>query len=202
MDDRREIVLYFKGGAKLVPLDIAKSLSDRFKNLGNPLLLNQDGSGVQPLVVFNENQSMMITVTQMTINMIIDNSYFNKMDTIIFDLIDLFDELGISFIRMGLVYSIFLTERANNHIKEELTKCSLIPEDIKDFNVSFFRKLDFKKESLNCWERYISNNEKFNDLLVQFDINSEVDEKRDFNMKYIKEFIKLVDSHIEERTDF
>ena len=32
MEDVREIVLYFKNGSRLVPIDIAKSLSDRFED--------------------------------------------------------------------------------------------------------------------------------------------------------------------------
>ena len=202
MDDRREVVLYFKGGSKLVPLDIANSMSERFKDLGNPLLLNPDGQGVQPLVVFNENPEMMISVTQMTVNMIVDNKNFDKLDTIIFDLVDLFNDLDISFVRMGIVYSMFLNKKSKDYVMTELVKNSLVPDDVIDFNLSFFKKVDLKKEKINCWERYITGNEKFDDLLVQFDFNSEVDENKDFNMKYIKEFIKVADNYIEGRIDF
>ena len=202
MNDVREIVLYFNGGSKLVPVDIAKSLSDRFKDLGNPLVLNPDGSSVQPLVIFKENSSMMITVTQMTINMIIDGTYFDKMDTIIFDLVDLFNDMDIKFTKLGIVYSIFLSPKHKMTVRDKLLESSIIPEDILEYNVAFYRQLDLKKEKINAWERIITNNEKFEDLLVQFDFNTDNNPDRDINMKYIREFIKLADEYSEERIDF
>ena len=40
MKDLKEVVLYFKEGCPLVPVDIAKSITDRFKEIGNPIVLN------------------------------------------------------------------------------------------------------------------------------------------------------------------
>lgn len=202
MNDCREIVLYFNNGSKLVPVDIAKSLSDRFKDLGNPLVLNPEGNSIQPLVVFRENASMMITMTQMTINMIIDGTYFDKMDTIIFDLVDLFNDMDIKFTKLGIVYSIFLSGKHKEIVREKLLDSSIIPNDILEFNVAFYRQLGLKKEKINCWERLITNTEKFDDLLVQFDINTDTNPDRDINMKFIREFIKLADEYSEERIDF
>ncbi len=111
MDDLREVVLYFKEGCSLVPIDIAKSICDRFKDIGSPLVLTPEENTNQPLVVFKENPEMMITVGRMTVNMVIHEKHFEKMDTIIFDLVDLFNELNINFSSIGLIYSIFLSEK-------------------------------------------------------------------------------------------
>lgn len=202
MNDVREIVFCFNSGSKLVPVDIAKSLSDRFKDLGNPVVLNPEGNNIQPLIVFKENPSMMVTMTQMTINMIIDSTFFEKIDTITFDLVDLFNDLGIKFSKMGIVYSIFLSNQHKLNATNKLIESSLIPDDVLEFNIAFYKQLKLKKEPINCWERLITNSEKFDDLLVQFDFNTENDPNRDINMKYIRDFIKLCDEYSEERIDF
>ena len=56
MNDVREIVLYFGDGSRLVPVDIAKGLTDRYSELGNPLVLTPEGNNPHsPIVVFKEN---------------------------------------------------------------------------------------------------------------------------------------------------
>ena len=96
MKDMREVVLYFGDGCKLVPIDIAKSLSDRFEELGKPLVLTPEASQkTAPLVVFKDNPDFMATVTQMTINLVVNHTYFEKLETIIFDVVDAFDDLNI-----------------------------------------------------------------------------------------------------------
>jgi hypothetical protein len=144
----------------------------------------------------------MVTMTQMTINMIIDSTFFDKIDTITFDLVDLFNDLGIKFSKMGIVYSIFLSNQHKLNATNKLIESSLIPDDVLEFNIAFYKQLKLKKEPINCWERLITNSEKFDDLLVQFDFNTENDPNRDINMKYIRDFIKLCDEYSEERIDF
>lgn len=199
MDDIREVVLYFKKGCKLVPFDIAKAISDRFKDIGSPGIFNPENS--QPLVVFKENPEMMITVTLMTVNLVVSEKYFKKLDTVIFDLIDLFSDLEIEFTKIGLIYSMFLSEKNKDIFKNKLLKTDNIPEDIEDYNVSFYRKLDFKDTKLNCWERLITNSDQFNELLIQFDFNTLSDEEVNIDMKFIKELLKVSNNYIEERTN-
>jgi hypothetical protein len=76
MNDVREIVLYFKEGCPLVPVDIAKSISDRFKEIGSRVVLTPETNSNQPLVIFKENTEMMLTVGQMTVNMVVQEKYF------------------------------------------------------------------------------------------------------------------------------
>lgn len=48
----------------------------------------------------------------------------------------------------------------------------------------------------------MTDDEHFKDLLCQYDFNSRIDEEIDLDMKYIKEFIKVADEYIEDRTNF
>ena len=201
MDDIREVVLYFKEGCRLVPFEIAKAINERFSDIGSPAIYNPEVNSNQPMLVFKDNPEMMMTVTQMTVNLVVTDSHFKKLDTIIFDLVDLFDELDITFTKIGLIYSIFLSEKNKEIFKNKLLNSDNIPDDIEDFNVSFYRKIDFKDTKLNCWERVITNSEQFNDLLFQFDFNTISSDEINIDMKFIRELLKVANDYSEERTN-
>ena len=200
MNDVREIVLYFGDGSKLVPVDIAKGLTDRYPELGNPLVLAPEGNNPHtPIVVFKENNEFMITVTLMTVNVVINHTYFDKMDTIIFDLVDMFDEENVSLSRMGIVYSLFYNSNKKDLLLDKVFNSNIIPDDMEDFRVSFFKKIKSKIGTINCWERIITDKERMSDLLYQFDFNTNYDKNADFNMKFIKEIISIADEYIDSR---
>lgn len=74
-------------------------------------------------------------------------------------------------------------------------------EDIKDFNLSWYKELEMSIGVVNCWERLITDHLDFNDLLCQYDINTPVKDKINLDMKYIKTFIKEADNYIDKRTN-
>jgi hypothetical protein len=202
MKDMREVVLYFGDGCKLVPIDIAKSLSDRFEELGNPLVLTPEASQkTAPLVVFKDNPDFMATVTQMTINLVVNHTYFDKLETIIFDVVDAFDDLNISLIKMGLVYSIFLSPDKVEVAKNRLLNMENLPDDLIDLRLAWYKKIPSKHGDINCWERVITDTDQFKDLLFQFDFNTMPDENANFDMKFIKEIVSIANDYSEERTD-
>ena len=201
MDDLREIVLYFKEGCPLVPVDIAKSICDRFKDIGSPVVLTPEENSNQPLVLFKENPEMMVTVGRMTVNMVVQEKYFEKMDTIIFDLVDLFNELNITFTNIGFIYSIFLSEKDKEIITKKIFNMDNLPSDVEEFNVAFFRKIKYKNDYLNCWERLITNSDNFKGILTQFDINCLSIPNVDLNMKEIRNLLKVVNQYVEERIE-
>ena len=202
MKDMREIVLYFGKGCKLVPIDIAKSLTDRFEELGNPMVLTPDPRETHaPLVVFKDNPDFMATVTQMTINLVVNHSHFEKFETIIFDIVDAFDDLNISLVKMGLVYSIFLSPDKVEVAKNRLLNMDNLPDDLVDIRLSWYKKIPSKHGDINCWERVITDSDQFKDLLFQFDFNTNFDENANFDMKFIKEIVGIANDYTEERTD-
>lgn len=202
MKDLKEVVLYFKEGCPLVPVDIAKSITDRFKEIGNPIVLNPASNTNEPLVIFKDNQEFMLTVGTATVNIVVEEKHFDELDTIIFDLVDLFNDLKVEFTNIGLISSLFLSEKHKDICFNKIFNKESLPDGISDFNVSFFKEIDFRKEKINCWERLITNNNQYSELLVQFDINCLTIKKLDLDMKLIREFLKTANSYIEERLDF
>ena len=201
MKDFKEIVLYYKDGCPLVPVDIAKSVTDRFKEIGNPIVLSPEVNSNEPLVVFKDNQEFLLTVGTSTVNLAVQEKYYDKLDTIIFDLVDLFNDLKIEFINIGLICSVFLSEKYKEIYFNKIFNKDSLPDNISEYNLSFFREIKFRKDNINCWERLITNSPRYNELLVQFDINCLTIKKLDLNMKLIRELLKTVDSYIEERLE-
>lgn len=201
MKDTKEVVLFFKHNTVYKPLDVAKELSNRYEELGNPLILPETANKKNPLIVFNENKDFQIQANLLTFTIVVNHNCFERLASIIFDVVDTLNEFGCSFVRIGYISSVFLPPRCVDIAKERFLRMDYI-EDVTDFNLSWYKKIDTKYGAINSWERFITDSANFDDLLCQYDFNSPAKEEVDFNMKYIKEFLKVADSYIADRTDF
>ena len=110
MNDSKEICLYFDKNTNYNPVDIAKEICDRYKELGNPLILPSQG-GNAPVIVFQENPEIFLRCNYFTLNFVVNHTYFNKLESIIFDLVDIFEEyipmlpLSVS-LNLAIVYMV------------------------------------------------------------------------------------------------
>ena len=201
MNDTKEVVLYFEEDTKFNTVDVAKELLSRYNELGNPMLLPENSKNKNvPLILFNTNPSFQIQITSTSLSFLIDHTYFDKISSIIFDMVDTFEDVKCKFVRMGIVTTTYLAPKTVEAVKKKYLVADNLP-DISNFNLSWYREIENKYGKLNCWERIINDTQDFKDLLIQFDINSKKEEKIDFNMKYIKEFIKISESIVEDRTN-
>jgi hypothetical protein len=72
---------------------------------------------------------------------------------------------------------------------------------MEEFQLFLYKELSTKYGNINAWERVITEGNRKHELLMQYDFNSRQDEKQEFDMKYIKEFIKVSNDYIESRTN-
>ncbi len=201
MKDTKEIVLFFKENTSFSLVDISKEILVRYPELGDPIILPDNGKTRSPLILFNTNPDFQMQISRVSLNFVINHVYFKKIEEIIFDIVDLFEEAKCYFYRMGYISSIFMPSDYVDKVKDRFL-CVDELEDIEDFNLSWYRSFNNKFGSINCWERFITNAVDFKDLLIQYDFNTPVQENINFEMKYIKEFIKTANDYIESRTDF
>lgn len=201
MKDTKEIVLFFEEETKFNLVDISKELMNRYPELGEPTILPDHGNSKAPLILFNENSEFQIQISRWSLNFIVNHRYFEKLVTIAFDMIDTFEEVECKFYRMGYISSIFLAPQYIDKVKERFLKMENI-DDVKEFNLSWYKTIKNKYGTINCWEKFITDTIDFKDLLIQYDFNSPMDVTIDFEMKYIKEFIKTANAYIEKRIDF
>lgn len=198
MNDSKEICLYFGDKLNYNPMNIAQELTSRYKELGNPILLPVTNDKRTPVIIFQENPDFYLRCNHDTLNFVVNHNYFDKLEGIIFDIIDTFEEEDIEFVRIGYVNNLYFDKNKiekvrNIYLKEEYTS------DMEEFQIFLYKELNTKYGNINAWERVISEGNRKHELLMQYDFNSKQEEVIDFNMKYIKEFIKESNEYIESR---
>lgn len=198
MKDTKEIVLFFKENTNFNLVDVSKEILERFPSLDEPIILPDNGKTRSPLILFNTNPEFQIQISRVSVNFVINHVYFRKIESIIFDMVDLFEEMGCSFYRMGYICSIFLSPPYVEKMKKRFL-CTDELEDIQEYNLSWYKTLTNKFGRINCWERFITDSNNFKDLLIQYDFNTPINEEISFEMKYIKAFIKTTNDFIEKR---
>ena len=201
MKDTKEIVLFFEENTNLSLVDVSKELMNRYSELGEPTLLPDNGKKKNPLILFNTNPDFQIQISRISVNFVVNHVYFEKIGTIIFDIVDTFEEFKCKFFRMGYISSIFLAPQYINKVKDRFLNSEHI-DGIKEFNLSWYKILENKFGPINCWERFITDTSDFKDLLIQYDFNTPIEMNVDFEIKYIKEFIKTANNYIDSRMDF
>lgn len=200
MKDTKEIVLFFDKNTSYDTLKVAKEIVDRYPELGNPIILPEVEKQKTPLMVFNTNPDFQLQGNYYSINFVVNHNYFDKLSSIIFDLVDTLAEFNCNFIRLGYISNMFLAPQYIEKVKNMFLKLDHL-DGVQDFNLSWYKKLETKIGNINCWERFITDSLDFDDLLIQFDFNSPINVTVDFDIKYIKDFIKLSNDYIEDRTD-
>ncbi len=201
MKNSKEIVLFFQSNSTFTPIEVANEIKNRYDELGNPFVLPESEKTGKVLFVFNENPSLQMQCTKEHFTIVCDHTYFNKITSIVFDIVDTFSEYSCEFKRIGYISNIFLSPDAIDKMKKKFLKEEEF-ERMTEFNLGWHCNLTVKGSSINCWERMITDKAHFKDLLCQYDFNSLIEEEISLDMKYIKEFFKVADEYIESRTNF
>lgn len=201
MKDTKEIVLFFANNTKYNALDVAKELLSRYEELGNPVILPESEDKRRPLIIFNTNTDFQIEASLYTFNIVVKHKYFEKISTIIFDIVDAFSEFKCDFYRIGYISNVFLSPKYVDKAKKRYLNETYL-EGINDYNLSWYKKLETNDGEINAWERLITDRANFSELLCQYDFNTPHKENVAIDMKFIKEFLHVTDEYIEQRTDY
>lgn len=200
MKNTKEIILFYEKVPDFNLTDIAKEILDRYEYLGEPTIIPRNENNTF-LVVFNKNSELQIEINDKNVFIVMKHSYFNSLNSIVFDVVDTFEMFDTKFSRIGYISSNFESPLKIEKAKEKYLKVEEF-KDVLELNLSWYRKINFRSSYINCWERVITDTVNFKDLLLQYDINTLVGEKVDIDMKFIKDFFKTSDDYIEKRIDF
>lgn len=201
MKDTKEIVLFFKKNTNYNTMEVAKEIVNRYKELGDPIIIPEMDNKNNPLIIFNANKDFQIETNYLSVTIVVHHQYYDKLPTIVFDIIDTFEEFKCSFYRIGYLSNIFLSPKYVEKSKKRFLKLDHL-QNIEDYNLSWYKKLTLKNGYINVWERFITDDAHFKDLLCQYDFNTPQTENINLDMKFIKEFLNVCDNYIEERTSF
>lgn len=200
MKNTKEIILFYEKVPDFNLTDIAKEILDRYEYLGEPTIIPRNENNTF-LVVFNKNSEFQIEINDKNVLIVMKHSYFNALNSIVFDVVDTFEMFDTKFSRIGYISSNFESPLKIEKAKEKYLNVEEF-KDVLELNLSWYRKINFRSSYINCWERVITDTVNFKDLLLQYDINTLVGEKVDIDMKFIKDFFKTSDDYIEKRIDF
>lgn len=200
MKNTKEIILFYEKVPDFNLTDIAKEILDRYEYLGEPTIIPRNENNTF-LVVFNKNSEFQIEINDKNVLIVMRHSYFNDLNSIVFDVVDTFEMFDTKFSRIGYISSNFESPLKIEKAKEKYLNVEEF-KDVLELNLSWYRKINFRSSYINCWERVITDTVNFKDLLLQYDINTLVGEKVDIDMKFIKDFFKTSDDYIEKRIDF
>ena len=200
MKNTKEIILFYEKVPDFNLTDIAKEILDRYEYLGEPTIIPRNENNTF-LVVFNKNSELQIEINDKNVFIVMKHSYFNSLNSIVFDVVDTFEMFNTKFSRIGYISSNFESPLKIEKAKEKYLNVEEF-KDVLELNLSWYRKIDFRSSYINCWERVITDTVNFKDLLLQYDINTLVGEKVDIDMKFIKDFFKTADDYVEKRIDF
>ena len=200
MKNMKEIILFYEKVPDFNLTDIAKEILDRYEYLGEPTIIPRNENNTF-LVVFNKNSELQIEINDKNVFIVMKHSYFNSLNSIVFDVVDTFEMFDTKFSRIGYISSNFESPLKIEKAKEKYLNVEEF-KDVLELNLSWYRKIDFRSSYINCWERVITDTVNFKDLLLQYDINTLVGEKVDIDMKFIKDFFKTADDYVEKRMDF
>lgn len=200
MKNMKEIILFYEKVPDFNLTDIAKEILDRYEYLGEPTIIPRNENNTF-LVVFNKNSEFQIEINDKNVLIVMKHSYFNDLNSIVFDVVDTFEMFDTKFSRIGYISSNFESPLKIEKSKEKYLNVEEF-KDVLELNLSWYRKINFRSSYINCWERVITDTVNFKDLLLQYDINTLVGEKVDIDMKFIKDFFKTSDDYIEKRIDF
>lgn len=200
MKNTKEIILFYEKVPDFNLTDIAKEILDRYEYLGEPTIIPRNENNTF-LVVFNKNSEFQIEINDKNVLIVMKHSYFNDLNSIVFDVVDTFEMFNTKFSRIGYISSNFESPLKIEKAKEKYLNVEEF-KDVLELNLSWYRKINFRSSYINCWERVITDTVNFKDLLLQYDINTLVGEKVDIDMKFIKDFFKTSDDYIEKRIDF
>ncbi len=196
--DTKEIVIFFKKDSKCDFGAVAKEIRSRYPNLGEPKFMGEKAQIGLPILYFGEDHDMVISVDNFTISIVTHDKYFSSLATIVFDIVDAFEENGSEFTRMGYVSNIFLESKDIDIVKERFLNTKEL-DGVIDINIGWYRVLDAKFGKINCWEKFITEKSEVDNLICQYDFNTPADQKFVFEMKGIKEFLRVSDDYIESR---
>jgi hypothetical protein len=199
MKDNNQIVLFFEDGTIYNPAKIASEISEKYKEIGQPIILPIDGNAPKeanvPILIFNQNTNFQIISNFNNVAITLFESDIKKQSAIIETIVKIFNTYA-KFIRVGYVVTRILDKENVKIIKEKYFKDDESINSLS-FNFAWFNKIQIKSNDVNCWKRYITDYKAFDGVVSVIDINTSEDKETNISLDYLKDFLTESGRYIE-----
>lgn len=200
MKNTKEVILFYERDVTLNLNEVATEILNRYEFLGDPIIIPSNEQEKKFLLVFNKYPDLQIEVNNKNIIIVMHHNYFEQLHSIVFDIIDALEGFDVKFSRIGYISSNFESPLKIEKAKKKYLKVEEFA-DVLELNLNWYKKLPFRDDYINCWERVITDTVNFKDLLLQYDINTPIGKSLVLDMKFIKDFFKTADEYIEMKVD-
>ena len=197
MNDEKQLVLFFRQGTEINNVSLASELSSKFELLKEPVVLPFNANNPnQPLIVFEQGDiKLFVSISDISFSY---NSELHKelYDTVM-DIIEYFEELDISFERMGYISTFIHNKEDKEKFRKNIfnEKASIDSE----FQVSWYNKELIDSVSVNVWIKGITDMINHVEVVSVYDINTPFDEVYNISGEFLRNFIKQCDKYIEDK---
>lgn len=189
------IVLFIKPNTNINFNKLIEDIYNSYKELGKGILIEKENDHYNaPNFIFNNSKGLLMDGNNHHITLNIFGEYECIKQDIIEMIYDAFDMNDIEFTRIGYIREIEINSINLESLKQEIFKSKEILNS-NEFQLAYHVLINFNKEKLNCWKRYIDFKNK--NFIVNYDINNINDNREGLNYKYIKEYIEFSDNYID-----
>lgn len=198
MNNSVQLVLFFKEGSVYNPAMVAAKISEKYSEIGNPILLpiNTDAPKEAdiPFIVFNQNPNFQISSNFNDVRIVLQADFIDKLEKVVFDVFDIFNKEKLVFTRIGYIPTNLYNEECKTEFRQNYLNTNDLSEVI-DYQFSWLKRLKIDDIEINCWERNITDSKKINGLLKIYDFNTDADCKVDITKEFIKKFLKFCNNY-------
>lgn len=197
MKNEKQLVLFLKNGSSFNQTQLAAKINEKFPLLSSPIIVPFDEKDVnRPLIIFNQGL-MGLSINYNEISFVYYED--DRCNEMIFDIMDLFSDYGLDFVRMGYINTFFKTKKdRENFKKKNFVDPSLCGSD---FEFAWHNLVLIDSVSVNVWERYFTDLINKVDMGCIFDINTPIDEEYNIDSDFISSFLKKCDVFIKEKLE-
>ena len=199
MKDEKQLVLFFREGVEIDNVELASKLSKKFECLKDPIVIPfNPNSPRQPLIIF-ERGKLKLSVSISEISFTYFNTEHKNLYDTVMEIIEYFEELDMSFERMGYISTFLHTSKEKEKFKKIIFN-DKAPID-SEFQVSWYKKELIDSVSVNVWIKGITDMMNNIDFVSVYDINTPIDEVYNISCEFLRDFIKQCDKYIETKED-
>ena len=197
MNDEKQLVLFFRQGTEINNVELAAQLNNKFECLKDPIVLPFNANNPnQPLIIF-ERGDIKLTVNISDVSFSYDYKIHKDIYDTIIEIIEYFEELDISFERMGYISTFIHSKEEKEKFKKNIFNDNNPIES--EFQVSWYKKELIDSVSVNVWIKGITDMINRVEFVSIYDINTPIDEVYNISSEFLKDFIKQCDKYIEEK---
>lgn len=187
MIDSLQIVLFFEENDTYNPVKIAAMLSEKIKEIGNPVVLSIEESirAGAPFLIFQQEKIELLADFN-KLRLTLRGDLVAVSEKILKSILEIFEK--DKYLRIGVVIKKSFDKEIFKTIKEQ-TGCNDAFLNSREFKLSWLDDAEFEDAAINKWINYLSDEANKNHVDCFYDFNTKIDSNIDLKSEVIVNFL-------------